>query len=191
MNDLLVIVPTTNLELVKGTLDALHAQTFKDFEVLLIANGTSQDEAPWLQRDFPFVELHTIGERIGFAAAVNIGIRTTENPLLLLLNDDAQPKPDCLAHLMEAQEEHSNYDAFATKICFFYSPSVIESAGDGFSLAGRGFHRAWRERDAPPYDEETEVFGACAAAALYRRRLFDGTGQIGRASCRERVYTKV
>ena len=176
-NELLIIIPTTKLgEMIRGTLETLKIQTFQAFDTLIVANGVDEEPPWWMAEEFPFVDVQTLPSRAGFAAAVNAGIRTTHHPLIFLLNDDARPAPDCLAHLMEAQEKYSEFAGFASRICFYYSPSVLESAGDGFSLAGRGFHRGWRANDGPPYDREEEVFGACAAAALYRREIFDEAG---------------
>ena len=176
-NELLVIIPTTKLgEMIRGTLDTLKAQTFQAFDTLIVANGCEDSPPWWMAEEFPFVDIHNLPEKAGFAAAVNSAIRTTHHQLVFLLNDDARPAPDCLAQMMEAQENYQEFGGFASRICFYYSPSVLESAGDGFSLAGRGFHRGWRAKDGPPYDREEEVFGACAAAALYRRKLFDEAG---------------
>jgi len=176
-HSLVVIVPTTGLgDLVRGALDALKVQTCRDFDVVVVVNGTDEDIPWWMGEEFPFAAVERIAGRAGFAAAVNLAVRTTTHPLVMLLNDDARPAPDCIAHLLDAANRNEGFDGFATRICFYYSPSVLESAGDGFSLAGRGFHRGWRQPDGPPYDRETEVFGACAAGALYRRRLFDQAG---------------
>jgi GT2 family glycosyltransferase len=51
----------------------------------------------------------------------------------------------------------------------------IDSAGDGITSAGVGFKRGlWKERSL--YDQPEPIFGACAAAALYRRTMLQEIG---------------
>lgn len=175
--DLVIIIPTRGLgELLRGTLDALRVQTCRDFEVVVALDAAPDATPDWLAEEFPFVELLRLPSRGGFAGTVNAALRSTDHPMVMLLNDDARPAPDCIFRLLDAAGRHPDFHGFATRICYHYSPRLLESAGDGFSLAGRGFHRGWRQTDGPPFDREEEVFGACAAAALYRRELFTRVG---------------
>jgi GT2 family glycosyltransferase len=49
----------------------------------------------------------------------------------------------------------------------------IDSAGMYFTPNMRHFDRGWHEREEHRYDAEEYVFGASAAAALYRREMID------------------
>ena len=56
------------------------------------------------------------------------------------------------------------------------TPQYLDGAGDSYHVSGR----AWREGHGARADSwparDAEVFGACAAAALYRRGAFDDAG---------------
>jgi GT2 family glycosyltransferase len=62
-------------------------------------------------------------------------------------------------------------------------PHVINSAGDLYLRTGRPESRGVWEDDDGQYDEEGPVFGACGAAACYRRDMLDRIGPFD-----ERLY---
>jgi GT2 family glycosyltransferase len=173
---LTILIPTLQGdELLRAALEALEVQTCNDFHTIVIFDSNEQALPAWLS-NFQNLEVLFSGGDKGFAGTVNAGIRQCETELIMVLNDDARPEPDCIYYILQGAAKYKTADAFATKICFFYSPTLIESAGDSFSMAGRGFHRGWRKNDAPPFDEDREVFGPCAAAAIYRQRVFQQVG---------------
>jgi GT2 family glycosyltransferase len=49
----------------------------------------------------------------------------------------------------------------------------LDSTGIFFTPAMRHFDRGWNEPDSPEFDRMEYVFGACAAAALYRREMIE------------------
>jgi hypothetical protein len=54
-----------------------------------------------------------------------------------------------------------------------HNTSITDSAGDGFSTALRGFKRGEGKRD---HWHRDYIFGACAGAALYRRKMIEEIG---------------
>ena len=61
----------------------------------------------------------------------------------------------------------------------FDRPDLLDTAGDGFCIAGTSFKRGHLDRaDKPRYNRLQEVFSACAGAALYRRSMLDDIGLL-------------
>ncbi len=58
--------------------------------VCVVDNGSSDDSAGMVAREFPQVDVVLLGRNVGFAAANNVGIRRTASPLVLLLNPDTE-----------------------------------------------------------------------------------------------------
>ncbi len=56
-----------------------------------------------------------------------------------------------------------------------YGTDIIDSAGDGFSTSLKGFKRGEGEK-AFLYNKREYIFGACAGAALYRRKMIEEIG---------------
>ncbi|MBB4285512.1 glycosyltransferase family 2 protein [Roseospira goensis] len=164
--------------LARRALDHLAAQDWRDFEVVLVENGTGG--ADWARaeadrRAFPITVL-TPRRNLGFAAGNNLAARHARGRWLALLNPDAFPDPDWLSALMAAAARHPAGTAFGSVQLDAADPTRLDGVGDCWCPAGlawRGGHRMPADR-AP--DEDRGVFGPCAAAALWARADFDALG---------------
>src|SRR5689334_12691848 len=97
-----VIVPTHNgAEMLSECLDALGAQTFRDFETIVV-DDASTDNTVRLLESYTWVEVVRLeGERgHGFVMPVNVGLAHARGDVLVLLNNDAVPDPSWLGELM-------------------------------------------------------------------------------------------
>lgn len=159
------------------TVAALTHQTFSDFDVLVIDNGSndgSLDRARALVSDprFRFIEA---GENLGYAAGNNLAARGAMSPWLATLNPDAFPEPGWLEALHRATLAHPDVAVFGSTQLDAADPTRLDGCGDVFGLAGfpwRGGHK-YPISALPP---EGETFSACGAAALYRSDAFHEAG---------------
>ena len=98
-----VIIPNYNgMKFMDECIRALNAQTYKNFRILAVDNGSSDGSAEWLrehQIDTIFLDKNT-----GFSGAVNIGIRASETPYVLLLNNDTRVDEYFVAEMVRAIE---------------------------------------------------------------------------------------
>src|SRR5205085_9122568 len=98
---------------------------------------------------------------------------------VLTLNPDLLMEPDFLSQLVEAGELDSATGVACGKLLAIgpgFRPLAepsIDSTGIFFTPALRHFDRGWHQLDDGSYDRPEYVFGACAAAALYRRCMID------------------
>ena len=60
-----------------------------------------------LAEDYPEVTIILLEENLGFTATNNIGIRTTDSPLIALLNNDTLVDEGWLAALVTAVSPHN------------------------------------------------------------------------------------
>ena len=89
MQEVTVIIPNLNGEsFLKDCLSSLREQTYKDFEVILVDNGSSDNSVSFVQENFPEVRIHRFTVNTGFCHAVNAGIRMSVSPYVILLNND-------------------------------------------------------------------------------------------------------
>jgi GT2 family glycosyltransferase len=177
-----VVIPTYNgRPLLQRCLQALQRQTYPDFRAVVVDDRSSDDTREMLRRDFPDVTLIALEHNQGFAAAANAGIDAGASELVALLNNDTEPADTWLAELVAAVDRHADAAAVTSKLLLAGKPGHIHSAGDTFSRRGVAGNRGVWERDGRQYDAEEEVFGACAAAALYRRSALLHVVSVDRA----------
>ena len=172
-----VIIPNWNgARLLRGCLDSLRRQTFCDFVVYVVDNGSRDDSLALLSGEYPEVEVVALPANVGFASGVNAGIRASKAPYVVLLNNDTEAAADWLTELTVYMDAHPEFAYAASKLLDFKQRDVIDCVADGFSLLGIPFKVGARERDLGQYDAPFELFGACAAASLYRRGMLDEIG---------------
>lgn len=92
--------------------EVLHTQLRalpRQLRKLLVDNGSSEDLLAHLETSLADVanwEILRLGKNMGLAAATNIGAnhisRTGKERLLLILDQDSEPCPDSITHLVEA-----------------------------------------------------------------------------------------
>jgi GT2 family glycosyltransferase len=83
-------------------LPALMQQTYDNFEIILVDNGSADDSITFVRTHFPKVHLIALDENQGFARGNNIGIASSAAPFVALLNNDTKPAPNWLTDLMNA-----------------------------------------------------------------------------------------
>lgn len=171
-----IVIPNFNgKQFLETCLGSLALQSFANFQVFLVDNGSGDGSVAFVRDIFPVVRCIELGENRGFSAAVNLGIAAGDSTLVFLLNNDTELAPDCLAELVQAAEQHA--DAFfAPKMLSYRQRHILDGAGDGYLRGGVGYRLGTMERDSEVYSEERPVFGACGGAALYRRAMLDRIG---------------
>jgi GT2 family glycosyltransferase len=164
-------------------LDALLAQEGVRLDVVVVDNASSDATGEILgqYRGQYRGRIRVIRnpENLGFAIAQNQAIRATRGPWVLTLNPDLLMEPGFLRNLVDAGRRDPGAGAVCGKLLSIgdgFEPQPerrIDSAGIYFTPAMRHFDRGWNEPDGAAFDRPEYVFGACAAAALYRRRMID------------------
>jgi GT2 family glycosyltransferase len=185
-----VIVPTRNgAHLLPECLEALWYQTFRDFE-LVVVDDASTDNTYDLLLGYPEVKklVQLPGARgHGFVAAVNAGLTEAKGQVIVLLNNDAVPDARWLEELLGGLERNPWASMAASKLVLYDRPGHFHSTGDYYGLDGVPNSRGVWQPDRGQYDREEEVFGPCAAAAAYRREMLadvieaGGTEPVGMA----------
>jgi len=106
-----VIIPTFNRQLLlKRVLDSVYQQTFKDYRVWVVNDGSTDETATFLeqQRD-PRLHIIHLNENCGVSAARNAGIQAGSAPFVALLDSDDEWKPDKLEKQIRALNENPHH----------------------------------------------------------------------------------
>lgn len=170
-----VVIPTLRgRQWLPACLDALARQTFRDFEIVVVDNASSDGTREWLAaRDD--VRVIRNDANAGFAEACNQGIRASAAPYVALLNDDTQVDSAWLAALLRAMQQDDAIGACASLMVYADRPAMVQSAGICIDRAAI----AWDRLAGRPLAEAAEpcdIFGASGGAVLYRRAMLDAIG---------------
>jgi GT2 family glycosyltransferase len=153
---------------------AVRAQTAPPAE-LVVWDNASRDGSAALARALGATVVVS-PDNLGFAGAANELVRRTRAPFLLLLNPDAYLRPDYVARLLAALAADPRAGSATGKLvrpADGPGPPVLDSAGHVLYRNRWALNRGEGEPDRGQYDVAGEVFGVCAAAALYRRAMLE------------------
>ena len=181
MSEIDIIIPNWNgRQWLGDCLASLTAQTFKDFEIIVVDNGSTDDSVEFVRSTFPGVRLVELAYNTGFAGAINAGVRAGASPFACWFNNDAEAAPDFLAQLLTTLKANADpsFTMAAPRILYYDQPSLINSAGLFVGPDGIGRDRGFKQPDGPPFGGVEEVFGPSGTAALYRRAIFDQIGWL-------------
>jgi len=174
-----VVIPNWNgKQFLPSCLDSLRNQAYREFETILVDNGSDDGSVEFVREQFPEVKVIRLAENTGFARAVNAGIRTSEGELVAVLNNDTEASPEWLGELVACIERHPPAAAATSKMLDGRNPHLLDDAGDMMTRYFRAYQRGRGEQDAGQYDEEVQVFGASGGASLWRAKVLRELGSF-------------
>jgi GT2 family glycosyltransferase len=179
------IVTFNSSRYLRRCLQAVIKQRDIHLEVVVVDNASTDGTRRILDEFEGSVKVISNTDNVGFAEAQNQAIRSSRSEWVLTLNPDVLIDTNFVRRLVDAGE----LDPGAGTVCgklFSIGPGFqplaerrIDSTGIFFTPTMRHFDRGWHELDRGKYDQPEYVFGACAAAALYRREMIEDVSVSG------------
>ncbi len=157
-------------------LQSLSGQTFRDFEVILVDNGSTDGSLDLVKKDFPWVKVIALETNTGFAQGNNIGFEASSAEYVATLNNDTIADRYWLQGLYEAAKTDRGIGMVASKIFLGSEGREIDSAGMLIYPDGMTRQRGHGEADNGQFDGLTEVLFPSACAALYRHEMLKEIG---------------
>lgn len=173
----LIIVTWNSAAHLPRCLDSLRVQSYKDFELLLIDNGSSDGAVDGIEEKYPELDITVkkLQKNTGFAYANNLGAQMARGDWLVLLNADAFPEADWVENLVVATEKYPNA-SFSSRQIQANNPDYLDGEGDLYRLSGFAKRRSYNRPLSVAEPSPVEIFSPCAAAALYPRDAFLAVG---------------
>lgn len=140
-------------------------------EVVVFDNASSDGGPDLVRSRFPAVRLVEAGANLGYCRGNNMGIAATTSPFVLVLNPDTVLGEDFLEEVLPAFEDPAV--GIATGKLLRFDGRTLDSAGQSLGWSRQPIDRGYGRPDLGQFDRDEDVFGACGAAALYRRSMLD------------------
>ncbi len=178
MNKVTVVIPNYNGEkFLKGCLDTL-APSYQGASAgydIIVVDDASTDSSREIVKGYPDVRLIALEQNSGFSAAVNAGIKASQSPYVLLLNNDTKAKPGFVQSLYNAIKDDRKCFSVSASMRMWDDERLIDSAGDIYCALGWS-RSLGKGRSAARYGTKRRIFSSCAGAAIYRREVFEKIG---------------
>jgi GT2 family glycosyltransferase len=165
---------------IRDCLDSVLAQTYTDYSVLVIDNGSTDDTLDIIRERYPQIKIVEHKANIGFARAHNEAIHWTRSDYVFPLNQDIVLEPDFLEKAMAFMETTPTAGAIAPKLLRWQEgqkTNFIDTVGLRVYRNGRVIDCGAGELDEGQYDAIEEVFGVSGAAPVYRRAALSAVAE--------------
>jgi GT2 family glycosyltransferase len=172
-----IIVNWNGRHLMKECLDSVLAQDFRDFETIVVDNGSTDGSPDFLKAGYgDRIHLIPLDKNAGFGGGNNRGIEAAKGKWVVFLNNDTQADPGWLEALHDAADRYPYITVFACKVLNYYRRDEIDTMGHLLYPDGLNRGRGRLEKDIGQYDREEEVFFPSGCAAAFRKDLLDAIG---------------
>jgi GT2 family glycosyltransferase len=162
-----------------GCIASVVAQTFDDFELLVLDNASSDDTVAKIEEvGDSRVAIERSTENLGYAAGHNRNIEKARGEFVLLLNQDVELDPEFIASVIPHFDADQGVGSVQARIRRLDGPGLRTDQLDTIGLAmnrdRRVISRGQGATDGAKYAETGIVFGVDGPAPVYRlSALFD------------------
>jgi GT2 family glycosyltransferase len=124
---------------------SLQHLNYRNYRVIVVDNGSTDDSASRIREQFPMIELVETGRNLGFAGGCNVGIARSlaeGADYVWLLNNDTTVEPGALQSLVDKAMSGPHIGAVGSAIYSAEDPERLEAWGGGRVnfLLGRSRH---------------------------------------------------
>jgi GT2 family glycosyltransferase len=169
-----LIVNYNGRALLDECLRSLEAQTYRDFEVVLADNASSDGSLEYVREHYPWVRAVATGANLGFGGGNNFGYAHCRGELVYFLNNDVSVEADALAELARAADENPGIGIFQSLLIQHRDRTKVDSAGDTLYTCGKGC--TFVNYPVSVFARPRLITAACGGAAMFSRRVL---GKIG------------
>lgn len=172
-----IILNWNGRHLLEECLDSVLTQNYRDFETILVDNGSNDGSVEFLRTRYgDQILLVPLDTNAGFGGGNNRGMESARGKWVVFLNNDTQADPRWLEALSSAAGRHPDVAVFACKVLNYYRRDEIDTMGHLLYPDGINRGRGRLEKDRGQYDREEEVFFPSGCAAAFRKDLLDAIG---------------
>ncbi len=178
-----VILNWNGKKFLEQFLPALLATTYREMEVIIADNGSTDDSVEFLEKKYPALRLIRFHKNHGFAGGYNLALKQVDAEYYVLLNSDVEVQPGWLTPMVRLLESDPSIAACQSKLLAWHNKKMFEySGGAGGWLDKYGYPFAMGrifdicEEDRGQYDQSQPIFWASGASMMVRSRVFHEVG---------------
>ena len=164
-----IVIPTYNrMETLPRALDSVINQTFLDWELIVVDDGSTDDTAETILNDYPAVRIHR-QENSGVSSARNVGVGLAKGVWIAFLDSDDAWLPEKLERQLSALSKEPEFRMSHTDEIWIRNGKRINQPKEYAKSGGRIYRLC------------LPLCCICPSSVLLRRDLFDEVGGFDEA----------
>ena len=172
-----IVIPNYNgMEYLEKCLVSLMVDTADHPARILVVDNGSVDRSAEVAEKMAGVEVIRMGKNTGFCAAVNAGIKASDTPYVILLNNDLTVEKGFVRAMEEALDRNQKAFSAGAQMRMMKAPDRMDNAGDYYCALGWAYDYGKGRKISERYTKPRKIFASCGGAAIYRRSVFEEIG---------------
>jgi len=175
----IVIPHYNNKKLLKQCLASIKKTDTTELidEIIVVDNGSTDGSVEFV-KNFQKIKLIENRKNLGFAKAVNKGIKFSRAKWTIVLNNDIKLTPNWFKEIKKGVEKYKNKNlGFLFGKVLSWNGEKIESLGLDFHLCGKSVNIGNGQKNNPnKYKKEKELIAAPASAICFKKSAITKTG---------------
>ena len=172
----IIITSLNGGEFLPACLDGVLTQIYKNTEVILVDNGSTDGSGEMVKQKYPSVSVMRTEQNLGFTGGANWGASESRGEYLLFLNNDIIITPSFIEELVKAMLQEPRSAVAQSKLLQASNPALLDSVGHAFTPTGFLLHEDEGLPDSIVGQPPKDIFTAKGASMMVRRSIFEELG---------------
>lgn len=176
----IIIVTWNGLHHLKTFLPSVVNTNYKNFEIVLADNDSTDGSKEWVKMNYPLVKVAAFDHNYGYTGGNNRAVPFSEKDILIFLNNDVNVDPDWLKGISDTFESDERIAAVQPKLLSYKEPEFFEYAGAAGGYLDRLGYPFCRgrvldsfEKDEGQYDTQVDIAWGSGAALAIKKDIFE------------------
>ncbi len=169
----IIIINWNGKEHLQICLPSLSRQTYKNIEIIVVDNGSSDGSVEYIKKNFPHIILVLNKKNLGFAEANNIGYLQTKGDFVLFLNNDTKVTENFLTPLVNIFKNDQTIGGVQSKIFYMDDKNRLDAVASYLTPLGILFYIGVGKKDSYKYDHPLDMYSAKGACVLVRKDVLE------------------
>lgn len=166
----IIIVNYNRKDLLRQCLDSIRGQSFKDIEIIIVDNASTDGSVEMVAMYYPEVKLVRNASNLLFCKAQNQGIDTAKGRFILCLNSDCVLDKDYLKEAFTAIGLDAGIGMVSGKILRM-DKKTLDSTGLFLGRSRKAIERGYGREDKGQYNEPGYIFGVSGACMFLKKSM--------------------
>lgn len=163
---------------VESCISSLLRQTYPNFEIIFVDNGSTDGSLDYTRRRFPDLIMIANRDNLGYAGGINEGLKQASGEYIAPLNIDTEVDENWLAQMVHFLDENQKVGAVTPKILLYHDRAKINALGLNIHITGVNFVRALNKDSKNYSNGHLRVTGVSGCSYLIRREILARMGGV-------------
>jgi len=178
---IVLILSYNGKSLLKESINSYLANFYKNFNVVVIDNGSSDGTKEYIDSNFPKVKVLRTDINLKYSGGYNFGLKYAfdeqKADYVLITNNDVVADKNLISALVETGEKYKDAGFIIGKVYFHEKPDTFQTVGKKYDpVLWNGGHIGHEEKDTGQYDKIEERAWCDDIYWLVKRELYEKTG---------------